>query len=413
MIKSYRILIILKFILIFIQLNINNVFAQVWIENDITKTFQNELVYNSGFNDNTFWAWTSRGLFRIQANKINIYHIDSNSTGNIEKCNITNQNCNFVSSPKKIIFAKDKIWLIPTKNTILNSNFNGDFFMIKHDTVFSLKLSQNEISQKSNISKRKYILLAQSLDENGNLYIIVNDNFINEDNSNNSLLLLKSDGKNNFEKIKLPDRIEKYFNSEIKSVFSFNDFIIYNNYFLYIVRNYSDYNDDEELQIYNDDSLVTLLKLSEEFKKRIIRIKPYYPDLDADSFLNYDKNIYFLISAARNDTSGFYLLKMDSALKIKIYYLDYKTYWSADFDFIVKDDNVFFSTDKGFFKYNLNFSELDTIKEKYKEESSFKNIHNVFFGNFKLVDSTIFGNYTNLNTIDILLCNGIYFYKYK
>ena len=413
MIKSVRIFITLQFILIFMQLNIDSTFAQVWIENNITKIFKNELVYNSGFENNTFWAWTSSGLFKIQDNKINIYLIDSNSTGDIENSNIKNHNSNYISSPKKIIIAKDKIWLIPTKNTILNRNFTGDFFMIKYDTVFSLKLSQKEIFQKSIISKQNYILLAQSLDENGNLYIIVTDKFITKDSSNNNrILLLKSDGENDFEEIRLPDRLEKGFSSEIISIFNFRDFIIYNNYFLYIVRNYSD-NNNEELQIYRNDSLVTLLKLSEELKKRIIRIKTYYPGLDEYSLLNPDKNIYFLISAARNDTSSFYLLKMDSTFKFKIYNIDYNTNWSDDFDFIVKDDYVFFSTDKGFFKYNLNFAELDTIKEKFKEDLGLGNFHNVFFGNFKLGDSIILGNYTNLNTTDILLCNGIYFYKYK
>ena len=52
---------------------------------------------------------------------------------------------------------------------------------------------------------------------------------------------------------------------------------IYNNYFLYIVRNYSD-NNNEELQIYRNDSLVTLLKLSEELKK-LSGLLVLYPSL--------------------------------------------------------------------------------------------------------------------------------------
>ena len=404
--------IILIFLSIFLS---TKIYSQNWERNKETEFFVDKVVYSFGYIDNTLWSVTDEGLCKIEKDSVNIYCVDSNFVGELNKNNIRFIKKYCYTSPKKLLFSKNKFWLIPINISGGSQMEYIYFYMIQNDSVYSVKLPSLEVSNTKDLEiNRYYDLWAESLDKEGNIYLLVRERNVTNNNAGfERFLLLYSNGKKDFQ--------IKEFPLSLVGEVDLGGFFIYNDLFCYIVNNNSDIK-SQTLLIYKNDTLVFKYNFSEDKRYEFLYTRYYYQKINeniSDTSNEIDKNFYFLFSISQRESytskASFYLIKLDTLFNVTKYFIPFEQSWSNDFTFLVNNNSLFISSYKGFFKYDIIGEKLDSIKEVFRGNGGNYNIDDLFFRNLYVKDNFIVGTYLGLKRLGdpVNISKGLYFYKFK
>lgn len=402
--KVYIKTIILILLSIFLS---TKIYSQNWERNKETDFFVDKIVYSFGYFQGHFLATTEKGFFKEENNKFFNYMFHGECLGELHKFKANKKS--YMNS-SELLIAKDKYWIVPFLEGIDINYFENSihyYYLIKNDSIISKSLEIKDYFSDYNINKSHYYIKYATLDEDGSLYLIILESkFENDD-----FIVLKSDGIHNFEKSKVRITIPK-------NEFICN-FFIKDNLFYFIVSN------SEKVSIYvlnNNNDLLFFYNFPEqkdEYKKNtnfnsVFYFQKSYQNIDIENI--DDRNLYLLISyynnAVEKPVSKFKLLTIDTNFNISYTDIPFELRSDKTYQFIVYNNNLIVSSDKGFFRYNLINKQTDLIDQPNNTNSI--KLYNEYLKSLYIKDDYIIGTYSDLRYMQtILAVNGIYFYKFK
>ena len=342
-------------------------FPQGWKENNITKQFKNYYVEDFCFSNDVLWVINDKRIdnhftimvSKCEKDKIVNYYINNSYNNNLNyylnEMNFKDDNSSEYFTPEIIKSVKNKIWLISESNMKFAMIFNDSIKFINFFNYTGEKIGEKYYAIDSN---NLFVLIRYGLRREGIKNMV-----------NNGHKMFYTNGEKYLVEYKIPFTVDS--NSVIA------DFYIFNNKKIFVVAS----NNDIYCKFYIFDEKDNLLKV----------IGPFHT-ITVDSYFIDNDKYYFIMHNVETQKYEFYVLDTNFNLKKYEFPLLNDDKNSACRSFVVKNNIVYISTGKGFFKYN--YLEEKKYKISGKED---KDYYDNIIRRLKIKDKIIYGCRSGFN----------------
>ena len=347
-----------------------NVYAQTWIDNNITRYFENSYVWDFGFTNDALWVLSVSNdsvipmLTKYKDNSFTNYYIGVVSEGPLDdyKKAPTGKR-NFY--PSFLLVQNDKVWLCDRSKLI--------YCLVHNDSVKFLKSNYND--------SEKIINSNQFIDGDGNLYTIAYyQDIINE----SEYKMFFSTGLDEFTEYQFPINFDSGLTPR---------FLLFNDNSIFFVA--------------EDAGTNTIIYSSENNTNdnKFLKLDNIY----INNYYNNNSNIYLWCTDITKSRPNSNILVLDYKLNLISKYSLRKNLGLSTCSFFVSNNkSAFISDGSGFYEYDYLSNKLTFIEEKIN-----KLYFGIAFRRIKIHKNIIYGCYDGLNDLfDCRLLNdfGLYLY---